>query len=158
MEGTQEKNLSEKVYQHFGLDIQKMMDRGQEYDWGVLKREDAEGRTGILLGFEPEQKQRMIIDYDKDYDWVLVRRIKKDYWDAEEEGGKEEFYKAVEEIATRYAAGLIKRIKIGEMQRFAGSAMSEITEGLRALERVTATLERVERMKEAATEQKRPEE
>ena len=40
MEGTQEKSLSEKVYQHFGLDLQQMLEKGQEHDWGIFARED----------------------------------------------------------------------------------------------------------------------
>ena len=70
MNGTQEKSLSEKVYQPFGLDLHKMLEQrqGHDWNWSILKREDAEGRTGELLGFEPEQNQRIIIDYDKDYD------------------------------------------------------------------------------------------
>lgn len=148
MNGTQEKSISEKVYQHFGLDLHKMLEQrqGHDWNWSILKREDAEGRTGELLRFEPEQNQRIIIDYDKDYDWTLVRRIRKEHWEAEEERGKEEFFDAVEKIAARYAAGLIKRINTRDLKS------SEIAEGIRALESITAILEKIGRMKEAEPE------
>jgi hypothetical protein len=158
MEGTQEKSLSEKVYQHFGLDLQQMLEKGQEHDWGIFAREDMGDRIKDTLGFWPEQKQRIVIDYDEKYDWASVRKISIEQWEAEEEGGKEEFYKAVEEIAVKYAATLIKRIGTGELRSFSGANIREVAEGVRALESITTTLEKIERMKDAATEQRRPEE
>lgn len=69
--------LSKEVYKHFGLDLMEMKDKGLEHDWGVCKKEDAEACTRNMLGFGMEQSQQIIIDYDKEYDWVLIRRIKR---------------------------------------------------------------------------------
>ncbi len=77
MEETEKKSLSKEVYEHFGLDLQQMLEQRQEHDWGILKREDAEKCTRNMMGFGMGQSQRIIIDYDKDYGWVLVRRIRR---------------------------------------------------------------------------------
>ena len=68
-------DFSVEVYRHFGLDLLKMKDENLEHDWGICKKEDAEKCTRNMLGFGMEQSQQIIIDYDKDYDYVLVRRI-----------------------------------------------------------------------------------
>ncbi len=72
-------DFSVEVYRHFGLDLLKMKDENLEHDWGICKKEDAEKCTRNMLGFGMEQSQQIIIDYDKDYDYVLVRRIEKEY-------------------------------------------------------------------------------
>lgn len=79
MEETDSFQMHEKVYRHFGLDLLKMKDEGRpEHDWGICKKENAEKITRNMLGFGMEQSQQIIIDYDKDYDYVLVRRIPKE--------------------------------------------------------------------------------
>ena len=72
-------DFSVEVYRHFGLDLLKMKDENLEHDWGICKKEDAEKCTRNMLGFGMEQSQQIIIDYDKDYDYVLLRRIEKEY-------------------------------------------------------------------------------
>lgn len=78
-ENTESENigLSMEVYKHFGLDLLKMGDEGREHEWGICKKENADKCTRNMVGFGMEQSQRIIIDYDKDYDWVLVRREKR---------------------------------------------------------------------------------
>lgn len=68
--------LSAEVYRHFGLNLLEMKEKGLEHDWGICRKEEAKGCTGNMAGFGMEQSQQLIIDYDKEYDWVLVRRIK----------------------------------------------------------------------------------
>lgn len=70
-------DFSLEVYQHFGLDLLEMREKGQEHEWGICKREEAGRCTRNMLGFGMEQSQQVIIDYDKDYDWVLIRRVKR---------------------------------------------------------------------------------
>ncbi len=70
-------DFSLEVYQHFGLDLLEMKEKGQEHEWGICNREEAERCTRNMLGFGMEQSQQVIIDYDKDYDWVLIRRVKR---------------------------------------------------------------------------------
>ena len=78
--GTANKNpLPEEIYRHFGLDLLKMKDEGLEHDWGICKKEDISGRTGNMAGFGIDQSQQVIIDFDKDYTWALVRRYRKKY-------------------------------------------------------------------------------
>ena len=67
-------DFSIEVYKHYGLDLLKMEENGEEHDWGICKKEDVEGCTGNMAGFGTDQSQRVIIDYDKDYGWALVRR------------------------------------------------------------------------------------
>ncbi len=69
--------LSIEVYKHYGLNLFEMKENGEEHDWGICKKEDAEGITGNMAGFGMDQSQRIIIDYDKDYGWTLVRRYEK---------------------------------------------------------------------------------
>ena len=77
MEETEKKSLSKEVYEHFGLDLQQMLEQRQEHDWGILKREDADICRSKRVGFGRGPSHCIIIDYDKDYGWVLVRRIRR---------------------------------------------------------------------------------
>lgn len=70
-------DLLNEVYRHFGLDLSEMKARGEEHDWGICRKEDAKRITGNMAGFGMGQSQRLIIDHDKEYDWVLVRRIER---------------------------------------------------------------------------------
>lgn len=67
-------NFSIEVYKHFGLDLLQMKENGEEHDWGICEKENAGKLTGNMAGFGMDQSQRVIIDYDKDYGLVLVRR------------------------------------------------------------------------------------
>ena len=90
-ENSEDKSMSfsMKVYQHFGLDLLEMRDKELEHDWGICKKEDAKRCTRNMLGFGMEQSQQIIIDFDKNYGWVLIRRYKK---------SNETFYDAPQEI------------------------------------------------------------
>ena len=70
-------DFSIEVYKHYGLDLLKMKENGEEHDWGICKKEDVAECTGNMAGFGVDQSQQIIIDYDKDYDWALVRRYAK---------------------------------------------------------------------------------
>ncbi len=71
------RNFSNEVYKHFGLDLIKMLENAEEHDWRICSKEDAEECTNNMAGFGMENSQRIIIDYDKDYGWILVRRYVK---------------------------------------------------------------------------------
>lgn len=71
--------MSIEVYRHYGLDLLKMKENGEEHDWGICKKEDAARGTGDMAGFGMGQSQRVIIDYDKGFGKFLVRRISMDY-------------------------------------------------------------------------------
>lgn len=75
----EKRNFSMEVYEHFGLDLLQMRDEKMEHDWGICKKEDAQKCTRDMLGFGMDENQQIIIDYDKEYDWVLVRRYRKEY-------------------------------------------------------------------------------
>ncbi len=76
-DGSKITDFSEKVYQHFGLNLPEMKEKGQEHSWGICKKEDAAECTRNMAGFGMEESQQIIIDFDKDYEWVLVRRYRK---------------------------------------------------------------------------------
>ena len=70
-------DFSIEVYKHYGLDLFTMKENSEEHDWGICKKEDVAECTGNMAGFGMDQSQRIIIDYDKDFDWTLVRRYRK---------------------------------------------------------------------------------
>lgn len=67
-----------KVFQHFGINLEEYWQRVQEtggsLNWKIGEREAAEQLTGNMAGFGAAQSQRIIIDYDEDYDVFLVRQ------------------------------------------------------------------------------------
>ena len=71
-------DFSMEVYKHYGLDLLKMKGNKEEHDWGICKKEDARKITGNMAGFGMDHSQRIIIDYDRDYGWTLVRRYEKE--------------------------------------------------------------------------------
>lgn len=66
---------AEETFIHFGLGtLEELKKVGKEFDFIIYKSEDARKVTGNMGGFGLEQSQRIIIDYDSNYDKVLVRR------------------------------------------------------------------------------------
>lgn len=67
-----------KVFQHFGINLEEYRQRVQEtggsLNWKIGEQEAVEQLTGNMAGFGAAQSQRIIIDYDKDYDVFLVRQ------------------------------------------------------------------------------------
>ena len=72
--------LTQEVFQHVGLEIETLKQQiGNDLDfldWAICKTEDAAALTGNMAGFGMEHSQRIIIDYDKEYGYILVRREK----------------------------------------------------------------------------------
>lgn len=66
-----------KTYDHYGLDLLKMKENGEVHDFLICETEKAKDVTGNMAGFGMENSQQIIIDYDKDYSRVLIRRIRK---------------------------------------------------------------------------------
>lgn len=70
------KDISE-TYNHYGLDLLEMKKNGEVHDFLIYAVEKAKEATGNMVGFGMENSQQIIIDYDKKYDRVLVRRVRK---------------------------------------------------------------------------------
>ncbi len=71
----EEISLAEEVLIHFGLGtVEELKENGKEFDFVIYKSEDAKKVIGDMGGFGLGQSQRIIIDYDSNYDKVLVRR------------------------------------------------------------------------------------
>lgn len=71
-------NEMESVLKHFGLSFEKLRKEGKELDFAICNRSDVKKATGNLAGYGTEHSQRITIDYDREYDYVLVRR---EYYD-----------------------------------------------------------------------------
>lgn len=66
-----------RVFEHYNIDIEEAKTNKEEFDFVIYLKEDARETTGNMAGFQMDTSQRVIIDFDKDYKYVLVRRIKK---------------------------------------------------------------------------------
>ena len=71
-----------KVYEHYGAseDVERI--KSGEYksvDFMIGREADLEKLTANMAGFGTGKSQRVIIDYDKDYGWFIVRRIPMEY-------------------------------------------------------------------------------
>lgn len=71
-------NLTKVVFDHYGISFKDLRSKveasGCGIDWGILKTDVAKDTLTNLLNLGAEQRQRMIIDYDRNYDYVLIRR------------------------------------------------------------------------------------
>ena len=67
-----------KTYNHYGLDLLKMKENGEAHDFLICEVKKAKEATGNMAGFGMESSQQIIIDYDTEYDRVLIRRIRKE--------------------------------------------------------------------------------
>jgi len=71
-------SFHQEVFQHFGLDLLAAKSvcetEGKALDWGIVSTDKAEATTNNMLGFGMERSHRVIIDYDVNYNQVLVRR------------------------------------------------------------------------------------
>lgn len=71
-----------EVYKHYGMEEDyKAIESGESegVDFMVGKKEDIEKLTADMAGFGTEQSQRVIIEYDKDYGYFLVKRTLMGY-------------------------------------------------------------------------------
>ncbi len=71
-----------KVYEHYGASEDMERIKSGEYkSVGLMigREADLKELTANMAGFGTGKSQRVIIDYDKDYGWFLVRRIPMDY-------------------------------------------------------------------------------
>lgn len=64
-------NLPEEMFEDFK--------RYEAVDWGIAEVARVKEMTGNLAGFGTDRSQRVIIDYDKDYGYFVVRRIPMEY-------------------------------------------------------------------------------
>ena len=67
-----------KVYEHYGASEDMERIKSGEYkSVGLMigREADLKELTANMAGFGTGKSQRVIIDYDKDYGWFLVRRI-----------------------------------------------------------------------------------
>ncbi len=66
--------LMKIVFSHFGLNLDRLKEERKEFDFLIYETRKAKEATGNMAGFGLSESQRVIIDYDKDYDKFLVRR------------------------------------------------------------------------------------
>ena len=71
-----------KIYEHYGASEDVKHIKNGEYksvDFLVGREADLKELTANMAGFGTGKSQRVIIDYDKDYGWFIVRRILMEY-------------------------------------------------------------------------------
>lgn len=71
-----------KVYEHYGVAEDYERIKSGEYeavDFFISREEKLKEATANMAGFGTAKSQRVIIDYDKDYGWFMVKRIPMDY-------------------------------------------------------------------------------
>ena len=71
-----------KIYEHYGAEEDYERIKSGEYsavDYKIFREEDLKEATANMVGFGTAKSQRIIIDYDKDYGWAMVKRILMDY-------------------------------------------------------------------------------
>ncbi|MCI9197755.1 MAG: hypothetical protein HFH56_06105 [Lachnospiraceae bacterium] len=73
-----------KIYEHYGVTEDYERIKSGEYaavDFKIFREEELKKATANMAGFGTAKSQRIIIDYDKDYGWFMVKRILRDYGD-----------------------------------------------------------------------------
>lgn len=71
-----------EIYEHYGAAGDYERIKSGEYaavDFHIVREEDLREATANMAGFGTAKSQRIIIDYDKDYGWAMVKRILMDY-------------------------------------------------------------------------------
>lgn len=71
-----------KIYEHYGASEDVKRIKSGEYksvDFMIGREADLKKLTANMTGFGTGKSQRVIIDYDKDYGWFIVRRIPMEY-------------------------------------------------------------------------------
>lgn len=78
-----------KIYEHYGVAEDYERIKSGEYpavDFKIFREEDLKEATADMVGFGTAKSQRIIIDYDKDYGWFMVKRILRDYGSKDAQG------------------------------------------------------------------------
>lgn len=78
-----------KIYEHYGAAEDYERIKSGEYpaiDFKIFRKEDLKEATADMVGFGTAKSQRIIIDYDKDYGWFMVKRILRDYGSKDAQG------------------------------------------------------------------------
>lgn len=71
-----------EIYEHYGVAEDYERIKSGEYtavDLRIFRKEDLKEATANMVGFGTAKSQRIIIDYDKDYGWFMIKRILMDY-------------------------------------------------------------------------------
>ena len=71
-----------KVYEQYGASEDMERIKSGEYKsvgFMIGREADLKELTANMAGFGTGKSQRVIIDYDKDYGWFIVRRIPMEY-------------------------------------------------------------------------------
>lgn len=73
--------MTDEVLRHFSAHEEILGDTKNcgGVDFLIGKVEDAAILTANMAGFGMEKNQKIIIDFDKDYDYFLVRKMTKEY-------------------------------------------------------------------------------
>ncbi len=78
-----------KVHEHYGAAEDCERIKSGEYeaiDFFIGREEELMDLTANMAGFGTAKSQRVIIDYDKDYGWFMVKRILMEYGDKDAPG------------------------------------------------------------------------
>lgn len=78
-----------KIYEHYGAAEDYECVKSGKYsavDYEIFRKEDLKEATADMVGFGTAKSQRIIIDYDKDYGWFMVKRILMDYGNKDTSG------------------------------------------------------------------------
>lgn len=72
-------SFNSDVMEHFKLieEFEESARNDEAVNWKIAKSDDAKELTKDMLGFGTGQKMRVIIDYDPEYEYFIVRQIKK---------------------------------------------------------------------------------
>lgn len=79
-----ETGKTDDIFSHFGISVEAMKQQVKQgevekIDFRVCEKKNAKEATANMSGFGMEESQRIIIDYDKECDLVLVRREVRKY-------------------------------------------------------------------------------
>ncbi len=69
----------DEIFSHFGISEEAMKQQvkqgeAERIDFRICEKKKVKEATANMCGFGMEESQRIIIDYDKEYGLVLIRR------------------------------------------------------------------------------------
>ena len=80
-------NKTMEIYQHYGYAEDYAKAKSGEYEYVVFaigKAEDIEELTANMCGFGTKESQRIIIEFDKEYGYFMVKKIPMKYGASED--------------------------------------------------------------------------
>lgn len=91
---TQENAFAIEVMEHYGYSFEGMAAELQEtgcgFDFLIGRTEDAETNTGNVIDAKAGKRQKIVIDFDPDYGYFLIRKIRPAPGETQETPGASE--------------------------------------------------------------------